>query len=126
MSWPCSLPPVLWEWIETKDTIRLSVRKTTVCVDSFSLSSNSEAPVDEILTEWSFWFLEPCSSHQGTNHAHPVSRAPGSSPSSNILTVELSETATATASVRLDTEAAATWRLPSPRGTSKWFEAASM
>src|SRR5918993_1957253 len=49
-----------------------------------------------------------------------------SSPSSNILTVELSETATDTASVRLDTEAAATWRLPSPRGTSKWFETASM
>jgi hypothetical protein len=40
------------------------------------------------------------------------------SPSSNILTVELFETATATASVRLDTEAAATWQLPSPRGTS--------
>src|SRR5215218_4509071 len=49
-----------------------------------------------------------------------------SSPSSNILTVELSETATDTASVRLDTEAAATWRLPSPRGNSKWFETASM
>src|SRR5215213_9142866 len=49
-----------------------------------------------------------------------------SSPSSNILTVELSETATATASVRLDTEAAATWRLPSPRGTSKWFEAGEL
>src|SRR5215213_2430156 len=49
-----------------------------------------------------------------------------SSPSSNILTVDLSETATATASVRLDTEAAATWRLPSPRGTSKWFDAVSM
>ena len=48
-----------------------------------------------------------------------------SSPSSNILTVELSETATATASVRLDTEAAATWRLPSPRGSSRWLETAS-
>jgi hypothetical protein len=34
-----------------------------------------------------------------------------SSPSSNIRTVELSETTTATASVRFDTEAAATWEL---------------
>ena len=49
-----------------------------------------------------------------------------SSPSSNILTVELSETATATASVRLDTEAAATWRLPSPKGNFMWSETASM
>jgi hypothetical protein len=49
-----------------------------------------------------------------------------SSPSSNILTVELSETATATASVPLDTEAAATWRLPSPRCNSRCSEAASM
>src|SRR5215217_4790369 len=49
-----------------------------------------------------------------------------SSPSSNILTVELSETTTATASVRLDMEAAATWRLPVPRGTARWFDSASM
>src|SRR5215204_4471662 len=49
-----------------------------------------------------------------------------SSPSSNVLTVELSETTTATASVVLDTEAAATWRLPSPKGNSRWLDAATV
>jgi hypothetical protein len=48
-----------------------------------------------------------------------------SSPSSNILTTELSETATATAPVCLEMEAAATCRLPSPSGTSRFSETAS-
>ena len=48
-----------------------------------------------------------------------------SSPSSNILTVELSETATATAFVCFEIEAAATCRLPKPRGRSSSSEAAS-
>src|SRR5215212_827984 len=65
---------------------------------------------------------EPC---PPSNHSSGTISAT-SSPSSNILTVELSETATATASVRLDTEAAATWRLPSPSGNSGWLDVASM
>ena len=133
-----------------KGTIHISVR-TTVMVGSLSVNASSEVSLSGRALKRSWHVLYCLEAMRCRRDSYSgvllVSRAilepsrydpyppsihssgtisATSSPLSNILTVELSETATDTASVRLDTEAAATWRLPSPRGNSRWFETASM